>query len=112
VSSHKYEKQDQYNYKDLVKELNITKLYIEIDDSYQFVKSVFSIKKIRNRMIAIHLGKDKNNHIIGKSIILETKFLNENHLNNDQIYQIIKRKIIEIYGTKTFKIQVIGDGAR
>ena len=112
VGSHNYEKQDKPNYKKLVRSLNITKLYIEIDDSYQFVKNDFSIKKIRNRMIAIHLGKDKNKHIIGKSIILETKFLDENHLDNVGICNIIKTKINEIYGSKSFKIQVIGDGAR
>lgn len=63
-------------------------------------------------MIAIHLVKDNNNHVIGKSIILETQFLNENHLNNVGICNIIKVKINEIYGLKNFKIQVIGDGVR
>ena len=43
-------------------------------------------------MIAIHAGKDKNGVIIGKTILLESKFLSQNHLNNYEMSMLIKQK--------------------
>ena len=50
--------------------------------------------------------------IIGKTILLESKILSQNHLNNYEMSMLIKQKIIENYGRQKFDLQVIGDGVR
>ena len=96
----------------MVKSLKISTLYIEVDDSYHYLKNSVSAEKVRNRMVAIHAGKDKNRVIIGKTILLESKILSQNHLNNYEMSMLIKQKIIENYGRQKFDLQVIGDGVR
>ena len=75
----------------MVKSLKISTLYIEVDDSYHYLKNSVSAEKVRNRMVAIHAGKDKNRVIIGKTILLESKFLSQNHLNNYDMSMLIKK---------------------
>ena len=75
----------------MVKSLKISRLYIEAGDSYHYLKNSVSAEKVRNRMVAIHAGKDKNRVIIGKTILLESKFLSQNHLNNYDMSMLIKK---------------------
>lgn len=86
--------------------------YIEIDDSFQKIWDE-KHKKImtRNRLLMIHQGK-KDNKIINKTMILETKKTKEKGKNIDQLSSLIFEKINLIYGVKNPKIIVISDGAR
>ena len=63
-------------------------------------------------MVAIMQAKIKMGVIIGKTILLESKILSQNHLNNYEMSMLIKQKIIENYGRQKFDLQVIGDGVR
>lgn len=91
ISTHSLHNLVSIDYKKMVKSLKISTLYIEVDDSYHYLKNSVSAEKVRNRMVAIHAGKDKNRVIIGKTILLESKFLSQNHLNNYDMSMLIKK---------------------
>lgn len=110
------ENNEKTNYLSLVKAIKPKNIYLEIDDSYQKMREFRGVKKYRNRMIIIHLGYDKNKKIIGKTVICESKKINDYHLNNygfkTQIERIIKQKYGLDITKKQINLVVIGDGAR
>ena len=76
----------------MVKSLKISTLYIEVDDSYHYLKNSVSAEKVRNRMVAMHAGKEKNRVIIGKTINSHCQmlcsFCNGTKGNNSQIITV------------------------
>ncbi|MDW2909939.1 Mbov_0401 family ICE element transposase-like protein [Mesomycoplasma ovipneumoniae] len=94
------------------KELSAGQNYINlaVDDSFHRVVENKKFYKVKNRMLVLYLGK-KDGKVYGKTNILEVRKINSAGFSIDQLAQIVKDVITEVY-KKNLKIIVYGDGAK
>ncbi len=97
-----------YNFKTLASNQNYINL--AIDDSFHRVVENRKTYKVKNRMLVLYLGK-KDGKVYGKTNILEVRKVNSEGFSIDQLAQIVKDIISEVYN-KNLKIIVYGDGAK
>ncbi|WP_341513408.1 Mbov_0401 family ICE element transposase-like protein [Mesomycoplasma ovipneumoniae] len=97
-----------YNFKTLASNQNYINL--AVDDSFHRVVENKKTCKIKNRMLVLYLGK-KDGKVYGKTNILEVRKVNSAGFSIDQLAQIVKDIISEVYN-KNLKIIVYGDGAK
>ncbi|WP_337903109.1 Mbov_0401 family ICE element transposase-like protein [Mesomycoplasma ovipneumoniae] len=83
---------------------------LAVDDSFHRVVENKKTYKIKNRMLVLYLGK-QNGKVYGKTNILEVRKVNSAGFSIDQLAQIVKDIIRDIY-KKNLKIIVYGDGAK
>ncbi|MCN0158024.1 hypothetical protein Q4504_01590 [Mesomycoplasma ovipneumoniae] len=97
-----------YNFKTLASNQNYINL--AVDDSFHRIFENKKIYKVKNRMLVLYLGK-QNGKVYGKTNILEVRKVNSAGFSIDQLAQIVKDIISEVY-KKNLKIIVYGDGAK
>lgn len=83
---------------------------LAVDDSFHRVVENKKTYKVKNRMLVLYLGK-KDGKVYGKTNILEVRKINSAGFNIEQLAQIVKDIISEVYN-KNLKIIVYGDGAK
>ncbi|WP_337903405.1 Mbov_0401 family ICE element transposase-like protein [Mesomycoplasma ovipneumoniae] len=83
---------------------------LAVDDSFHRIVENRKTYKVKNRMLVLYLGK-QNGKVYGKTNILEVRKVNSPGFSIDQLAQIIKDIISEVY-KKNLKIIVYGDGAK
>ncbi|MCN0157951.1 Mbov_0401 family ICE element transposase-like protein [Mesomycoplasma ovipneumoniae] len=103
---------DTTSYLENFQALSSDKNYINlaVDDSFHRVVENKKTYKVKNRMLVLYLGK-KDGKVYGKTNILEVRKVNSAGFNIEQLAQIIKDVITEVY-KKNLKIIVYGDGAK
>ncbi len=97
-----------YNFKTLASNQNYINL--AVDDSFHRVVENKKTYKVKNRMLVLYLGK-KDGKVYGKTNILEVRKINSAGFSIEQLAQIVKDIISEVYN-KNLKIIVYGDGAK
>ncbi|WP_069097308.1 Mbov_0401 family ICE element transposase-like protein [Mesomycoplasma ovipneumoniae] len=83
---------------------------LAVDDSFHRIVENKKFYKVKNRMLVLYLGK-KDGKVYGKTNILEVRKVNSAGFSIDQLAQIVKDIIREVY-KKNLKIIVYGDGAK
>ncbi|MCN0158465.1 Mbov_0401 family ICE element transposase-like protein, partial [Mesomycoplasma ovipneumoniae] len=83
---------------------------LAVDDSFHRVVENKKTYKVKNRMLVLYLGK-QNGKVYGKTNILEVRKVNSAGFSIDQLAEIVKDIISEVYN-KNLKIIVYGDGAK
>ncbi|WP_337897519.1 Mbov_0401 family ICE element transposase-like protein [Mesomycoplasma ovipneumoniae] len=83
---------------------------LAVDDSFHRIVENKKNYKVKNRMLVLYLGK-KDGKVYGKTNILEVRKVNSAGFSIDQLAQIVKDIISEVYN-KNLKIIVYGDGAK
>ncbi|MDW2870677.1 hypothetical protein R7V45_00820 [Mesomycoplasma ovipneumoniae] len=83
---------------------------LAVDDSFHRIVENRKTYKVKNRMLVLYLGK-KDGKVYGKTNILEVRKINSAGFNIEQLAQIVKDIISEVY-KKNLKIIVYGDGAK
>ncbi|MDW2892168.1 Mbov_0401 family ICE element transposase-like protein [Mesomycoplasma ovipneumoniae] len=93
-------------------ELSAGQNYINlaVDDSFHRIFENKKIYKVKNRMLVLYLGK-KDGKVYGKTNILEVRKINSPGFSIDELAQIVKDIISQVY-KKNLKIIVYGDGAK
>ncbi|MDW2835855.1 hypothetical protein R7U59_03190 [Mesomycoplasma ovipneumoniae] len=93
-------------------ELSAGQNYINlaVDDSFHRIFENKKIYKVKNRMLVLYLGK-KDGKVYGKTNILEVRKINSLGFSIDELAQIVKDIISQVY-KKNLKIIVYGDGAK
>ncbi|VEU74842.1 Uncharacterised protein family (UPF0236) [Mycoplasmopsis citelli] len=87
-------------------------LYLEVDDTFLDLRnSSNTIKKNRVRVIVAHKGKNSNNEIVHKTVIVELALTKSGSGIDDAYIETIRSKIEEIYGNDFDQIIIYGDGA-
>ncbi|MDO6829442.1 Mbov_0401 family ICE element transposase-like protein [Mesomycoplasma ovipneumoniae] len=97
-----------YNFKTLASNQNYINL--AVDDSFHRIVENRKTYKVKNRMLVLYLGK-KDGKVFGKTNILEVRKINSAGFSIEQLAQIVKDIISEVYN-KNLKIIVYGDGAK
>ncbi|MDW2835826.1 hypothetical protein R7U59_03020 [Mesomycoplasma ovipneumoniae] len=97
-----------YNFKTLASNQNYINL--AVDDSFHRIVENRKTYKVKNRMLVLYLGK-KDGKVFGKTNILEVRKINSAGFSIEQLAQIVKDVISEVYN-KNLKIIVYGDGAK
>ncbi|WP_337903428.1 Mbov_0401 family ICE element transposase-like protein [Mesomycoplasma ovipneumoniae] len=97
-----------YNFKTLASNQNYINL--AVDDSFHRIVENKKNYKVKNRMLVLYLGK-KNGKVYGKTNILEVRKVNSAGFSIEQLAQIVKDVLSEVY-KKNLKIIVYGDGAK
>ncbi len=103
---------DTTSYLENFKELSAGQNYINlaVDDSFHRIVENKKNYKVKNRMLVLYLGK-KDGKVYGKTNILEVRKVNSAGFNIEQLAQIVKDVLSEVY-KKNLKIIVYGDGAK
>ncbi|WNM14945.1 Mbov_0401 family ICE element transposase-like protein [Mesomycoplasma ovipneumoniae] len=103
---------DTTSYLENFKELSAGQNYINlaVDDSFHRIVENRKTYKVKNRMLVLYLGK-QNGKVFGKTNILEVRKINSAGFSIEQLAQIVKDIISEVYN-KNLKIIVYGDGAK
>ncbi|WP_025755291.1 hypothetical protein [Mycoplasmopsis cricetuli] len=88
-------------------------IYLEIDDTYSnLITKNGKNKKHCSRTLMLHLGKDKNNNLIHKTLILSISETNKKKLEISKLTKKISKIIYKIYENNYSKIVIYGNGAR